>query len=386
MLVYALATPTSLDLQQELQQIQCDPTGLKIMQEKRSALTIKITELKGYCAIALKETALSAGAECALPKKTIRAPEDLADVLLLCTPAQLKNITEKCAQQAFAQLQELSKLFPRFLQTQLPALPKLMGILNVTPDSFSDGGKFASTPVAVEHALSLIAQGAAIIDIGGESTRPGAPEITESEELHRVIPVIIALHQKAPQITISIDTTKSAVARAAVASGATMINDISGLTRDPDIARVAAEAGAQLVLMHRLAPSTTMQKDPQYQDILKEILQALSASISLAKEFGVAHNKIIIDPGIGFGKTTEQNLYLIKNLEAFKSLGHPVLLGASRKSFIGQTLDRPVDQRIIGTVITSAWAQRHVDYLRVHDILENRDALILAQAINKAQL
>lgn len=386
MLCYTLTILSTKDLVQELQRLSCDTTGLTIMQEKRSALAIKITDIKGYCALALKESALSAGGECALPKKTIRTPEELVDIILLCTPEQLKNIATKCTQQAFKQLQELGMRLPQFIQTKNSKLPKIMGILNVTPDSFSDGGKFTTLETALNQALAMIEQGADIIDIGGESSRPGAQEITETEELARVIPIITALHKAAPNITISIDTTKSTVARAAIDAGATMINDISGLTRDPNLAQVAAETGAHLILMHRLGPSATMQNNPQYTDILKEIMLSLTASISLAKESGVANNKLIIDPGIGFGKTREQNLYLIKQLSAFASLGYPILLGTSRKSFIGLTLNKPINERILGTAITNAYALPHVDYIRVHDIVENKEALIMTQAILEAQV
>jgi dihydropteroate synthase len=384
MLAFLLSCPTTHDLHEELTQLCCDPAGIAIMEEKRSSLTIKITDLKGYCALALKESALSAGAECALPRDTIRQPETLSDAVLLCTPAQLKVIIDKCTRQAFQQVRELGALLPKLLAPFPDKLPQLMGILNITPDSFSDGGKFASLDAAVKHAQEMVAQGATIIDVGGESTRPGTPEISEAEELQRVIPVITALHEKEPRVIISVDTTKSGVARLGLSAGATMINDVSGLSRDPKIARVAAETGAQLVLMHRLSPSTTMQNNPQYADILKEILSSLSASIALAKAAGVTDTQIIIDPGIGFGKTQAHNLYLIKQLCAFRSLGYPLLLGASRKSFIGQTLDRPVDQRIIGTAITSVVAVPYVDYLRIHDVLENHDAVVLAKAIYKA--
>lgn len=386
MLVFHLNILAIDELQAELKSLNCDPAGLAIMQNKLSAHTIKITDLKGYCALALKETALSAGGECALPRKTIRATEELADCLLLCTPAQLITIAEKCQRQAFQELRALGKQLLTAQNTKATGLPKLMGILNVTPDSFSDGGKFLAIDKAVEHALEMCAAGASLIDIGGESTRPGSSEISETEELNRVIPVISALHKKDPQLLISIDTTKSNVARAAIAAGATMINDISGLTRDPELARVAAETGAQLVLMHRLAASETMQNSPQYTDLLKEILTALVNSVALAKTAGVAENKIILDPGIGFGKTKEHNLYLLKQLCAFRSLGYPLLLGTSRKAVIGLTLNKLPSERLLGTAITSALAEPYVEYLRVHDISENKDAILMAQAIRGAKL
>ena len=381
MLCYRLNIQNPAALEQELQRLACDPGGIVIMREKLSAITLKITDILGYCAIALKEAALSAGAECALPKNTIRKPDVPADIILLGTPSQIKIIAAKCTQQAFKQLRELGETIPRII-AEVPCSQQLMGILNVTPDSFSDGGKFTDTPKALAHAQLMITQGATIIDIGGESTRPGAVEITEAEELARVIPVITELHKHHPTMCISIDTTKSSVARAAVNAGATMINDISGLTRDPEIARVAAETGAKLVIMHRLGTSSTMQQNPEYTDLLKEILLSLQASIALAREYGVSDTQIIVDPGIGFGKTTQHNLYILQQLGAFHSLGYPVMLGVSRKSVIGNILNKDPQERILGTAVLSALTFATVDYLRVHDLSENKDALLIGKALS----
>ncbi|MBU2464032.1 MAG: dihydropteroate synthase, partial [Candidatus Edwardsbacteria bacterium] len=223
--------------------------------------------------------------------------------------------------------------------------PLIMGILNLTPDSFSDGGRFNTTDKALVQAIKMIEQGADIIDIGGESTRPGADKVSVEEEIARVVPVIEALAKKS-DIPISIDTYKSEVARRSLEAGVSIINDISGLRFDQNMAGVAAEFKAGLVLMHIKGTPEDMQKDPQYDDLLDEIKKYLKDSIKIALEAGVERSAIAIDPGIGFGKTVEHNLSLIKNLTYFKDLDCPIVIGASRKSFIGKlNNDIPADER-----------------------------------------
>ena len=224
-----------------------------------------------------------------------------------------------------------------------------MGIVNVTPDSFSDGGKYFSVDKAVDHALKLIDNGADIIDIGGESTRPGSDSISLEEELHRTIPVITKLFKLAKDVIVSIDTTKSEVAKQALESGAQIINDISGLTYDEKMIETAKEYDAGVVIMHIKGNPKTMQNNPVYDDVIKEVYDFLLAQSIISKQNNVS--KIIVDPGIGFGKSTEDNFRIIKNLDYFQSLGYPVMIGLSKKSFIGKTLNLDPDQREIGTVI-----------------------------------
>lgn len=228
-------------------------------------------------------------------------------------------------------------------------IPKIMGIVNVTPDSFSDGGKYFSVSDAVDHALKLIDEGASIIDIGGESTRPGSDPVTEKEELQRTIPVINKISQLRNDVIISIDTTKSEVARQALDSGAQIINDISGLTFDEKLIEVAKQYNAGIVIMHIKGNPKTMQQSPFYNDVVKEVYDFLSFQINKAIEKNV--NKIIVDPGIGFGKRIEDNFALIKELEIFQSLGFPILIGISKKSFIGKVLDIETDEREVASVI-----------------------------------
>ncbi|MEK6692199.1 MAG: dihydropteroate synthase [Nitrospirota bacterium] len=244
----------------------------------------------------------------------------------------------------------------------------IMGILNVTPDSFSDGGRYLDTDKAVKRALEIEKEGADIIDIGGESTRPGALPLSHEEELGRVIPVIEKLKNRL-RIPISIDTYKAEVARAAIQAGASIINDISGLRFDPDIATVAAEYDVPVVIMHIKGTPGNMQVNPVYQDLIGEILHFLEDGISIAQKAGIDEDMIIIDPGIGFGKTFEHNLEIINRLDEFKSLGMPVLFGPSRKSFIGKILDLPADDRLEGTAAAVAIGIiKGANIVRVHDV------------------
>ena len=263
----------------------------------------------------------------------------------------------------------------------------VMGVLNVTPDSFSDGGEFFLLERAVAHAEQMIAEAADIIDVGGESTRPGSAFVSEGEELQRVIPVIERLATKSP-VPISIDTTKSSVARAAIAAGAEIVNDISGLRFDPLIADEAARAKAGLVLMHSRGTPKDMQQLPPVDDIMSEVIGELRNSVLVAEERGVARDRIAIDPGIGFGKTLAQNVELIAKLDqlviAFAEF--PIMIGTSRKSFLGKLLDNaPADQRLHGTiasVVASVLNGAHI--VRVHDVKAAVEAIKVADAVRLA--
>jgi dihydropteroate synthase len=264
--------------------------------------------------------------------------------------------------------------------------PKVMGIVNVTPDSFSDGGRFASTAEGIEHARRLIAQGADILDIGGESTRPGAAPVSGFDEILRVVPLIEAI-RAASDIPISVDTMKPGVARAAVKAGATIWNDVAALRFASDAPEVAAELGCQVVLMHMLGEPGTMQDDPRYDDVVAEVEAFLLARAFTAMAAGVAREKIWLDPGIGFGKTVAHNLALLKALPRFVALGYPILLGASRKRFIsgidpsaGEATDR------LGGSLAAhlAGADAGVAAVRVHDVRETAQALDVRAAIAEA--
>lgn len=252
---------------------------------------------------------------------------------------------------------------------------KLMGIVNVTPDSFSDGGRFFDCSLAVEHALELIKAGADIIDIGGESTRPGALPVSVDEELRRVLPVIEDVRKKS-DIPISIDTTKSIVAKHSIDAGASMINDISAGRFDPEIFSVVASTKVPICLMHMQGLPQTMQINPHYENIISEIHKFLLDAISRATEAGISREQIIIDPGIGFGKTPEDNIEIIRHLDKFLDLRCPILIGTSKKSFIGKLLDLEVDKRFPATLATLAVAiEKGAHIFRVHDIAPARHFL-----------
>lgn len=260
--------------------------------------------------------------------------------------------------------------------------PYIMGILNVTPDSFSDGGRFDDLDQALRRGGELVAAGADLIDIGGESTRPGAPPVSESEELRRVLPVIEGL-QRRFTVPLSIDTSKSVVARAAVAAGAEFINDVTGLQGDAAMAGSVAASGAGLFLMHSRGRPDTMQRDTAYGDLIGEVLAFLQAGLDLAVAAGVPREKLAIDPGIGFGKSVAGNLEILRRLDAFHELGRPILLGTSRKSFIGTVLGEadPL-QRLHGTLATVALGVAHGALLhRVHDVGPARAVALMAWAV-----
>ena len=249
-----------------------------------------------------------------------------------------------------------------------------MGILNVTPDSFSDGGKFNQMDAALKHAEEMIADGAAILDIGGESTRPGYTKISDEEEISRVVPVIEAV-KKEFDIPISVDTYKSCVAKAAAEAGADLINDIWGLKYDDHMADVIAKSGLACCLMHN-------RDNAEYQNFMEDMKQDLRETIALAKAAGIEDDKIILDPGVGFAKSYENNLEAIRRLEELKELNYPVLLGTSRKSVIGLTLDLPAAERVEGTLVTTVMAvEADCMFVRVHDVKENYRAIQMTEAI-----
>ena len=264
--------------------------------------------------------------------------------------------------------------------------PQIMGILNVTPDSFSDGGRFLDPAAALAQARAMAADGAALLDIGGESTRPGAAEVPVAEEIARTEPVIAAL--RGAGVPLSIDTRKAEVARAALAAGAGLVNDVSALTFDAALAGVVAAAGVPLVLMHARGTPATMQEDPVYDDVLLDVYDWLERRIAVAEAAGIARGQIVVDPGIGFGKTAAHNLALIRGLSLFHGLGCPVLLGASRKRFIGTISgEERADRRVAGSLaVALAGAAQGVHLLRVHDVAETRAALALARAISGEDL
>jgi len=254
----------------------------------------------------------------------------------------------------------------------------VMGILNITPNSFYDGGRLLDVGTAIEFGLSMIEDGADILDIGGESSRPGAESISPHQELTRVLPVLEGLRAKT-SIPISIDTTKASVAKAALRAGADIVNDISALRFDPDMARTVSEAGAKVVLMHMQGTPRIMQQDPHYDDVVKEVGDFLMERAEHAQAVGIPPEHIILDPGIGFGKLLEHNLSLLRQLPKLVSYGYPVLVGLSRKSFLGQLLDLPATERLEGTIAVNTIAiLGGASIIRVHDVKEGRRTAAVA--------
>jgi dihydropteroate synthase len=256
-----------------------------------------------------------------------------------------------------------------------------MGVLNVTPDSFSDGGLYLDHDAALAHGTQLMADGADLIDVGGESTRPGAEPVGAEEEVRRVIPVIERLAASV-SVPLSVDTTKAQVARAALAAGASFVNDVSALRLDPAMAAVVAESGADLCLMHMLGEPRTMQDDPRYDDVVSEVKAFLEERLAFAVGEGISEERIWLDPGIGFGKTREHNLELLRRLGEIVAIGRPLVVGASRKRFIGALTGRPEAERLPGSLAAAVLAfERGASMLRVHDVRETRDALVIAGSV-----
>ena len=257
-----------------------------------------------------------------------------------------------------------------------------MGVVNVTPDSFSDGGEFLDPDAAVSHGLRLAGDGAAILDVGGESTRPGADPVAADEELRRVVPVIERLAAEAAGAEVSVDTTKHAVARAALEAGATIVNDVSAFRFEPELAGLVAEHGARCCLMHMLGEPRTMQQDPRYEDVVSDVKSFLEDRLAFAVDEGIPAERVLLDPGIGFGKTVEHNLALLRRLDELVAIGCPVVVGTSRKSFLGKLAGgRSERERLPGTIATTviAW-ERGATVFRVHDVLQVGDALAVAAA------
>lgn len=266
---------------------------------------------------------------------------------------------------------------------------RLMGIVNVTPDSFSDGGAFMDVDAAVEHACALVGEGADIVDIGGESTRPGAEPVAEEEELRRVLPVIEGLVARETAAQISIDTSKAVVARAALAAGASLVNDVSALRADAEMAGVVADSGAECCLMHMRGEPRTMQADPRYDDVVDDVRAFLGERLAFAVGQGIAAERVMLDPGIGFGKTEAHNLELLRRLQEIAELGRPLVIGTSRKGFLGGILARAaglgepvgVAERLAGTLASNVLAyERGASVFRVHDVGPVRDALAVTAA------
>jgi dihydropteroate synthase len=367
--------------------------GIDLMSNKALFRVVRVTGLDVRAANILKQEMLSRGGEVAISREVYELAGQTADCLIMGTLTQYERLLPKLRQQPFG-LRRLAAGIETALRnygTARPAAPAgldlsraplLMGVLNLTPDSFSDGGSYAGPEAAVAAGLALVEEGADFVDLGGESTRPGADYVSAEEESGRLLPVVKALAPHLPG-RLSIDTYKASVAAQALAAGAYMINDISALRMDPEMVAVVRDADCPLVLMHMQGVPRTMQESPSYDDVVEEVYDFLVERLNWAVDQGLKEENLLVDPGIGFGKTTAHNLEILRNLAAFRSLGRPLVVGTSRKRFLGAILDLPDprarDQATAATTALAAWEGAHV--IRVHQVGMNREAVDIARAL-----
>ncbi len=386
-----------------MRQIRVDSYGIKIMAPKAITHLIRVGSLSCIAANILKQEMLSLGADAAVSRDTLTGRAKKTDCLLMGNLSQFNRLNQKLYRQPFGLsllAQELGAAIENYEKANFridlgryklnlnPKRTAIMGVMNITPDSFSGDGLLRASGFGLqanilEYAGQLIKDGADIIDVGGESSRPQAKAVGVKEEISRVVPVIKLLSKriKAP---ISVDTYKPEVAKQALDSGAVMVNDISGL-RNNAMTRLVAKYRAGIVIMHMKGNPRTMQRNPVYKSLIDEIIEYFHQAISKAVSAGIDKAKIILDPGIGFGKLPEQNLEILKKLKAFKALGMPILVGPSRKSFIGKILNAPPKERVFGTVSACVLAaQNGAHIVRVHDVKAVRQALRVAEQINKS--
>ncbi len=382
---------------QQMKEMGVDPIGVKLMEGKTLYFNLKVEGIEPKRADLLKQEMLSLGGDVAVNGRGFDCSAEQTDALLMGTQKHFEKLIFKLEQ--YPDLQPLGQSIRDTIKNisrtrysvrcrkrtlMLGRRTLLMGVLNVTPDSFSDGGLFFDKERAISHGRRMVEEGADIIDIGGESTRPGAKPLDLEEELRRVIPVIESL-AKEVDVPISIDTYKSEVAKRAIGAGAEIINDISGLHFDPALAQIAAKEDTPLILMHIRGTPETMQKNVHYDSLFSEILRYLRDSIQRAESAGLDPQQVVIDPGIGFGKTLEGNLLIIKNLHEFRILGKPILLGTSRKTFIGKILGAEAGERLEGTISSIAIGVLNgAHIIRSHDVLPAKKAIAVADAIRLA--
>jgi dihydropteroate synthase len=382
-------------VRRQLARIQVDPCGIDLMAPKALLETVLLEKVPCGAANILKQEMLALGGDAAVARGTVACSVDHTDVLLMATRKQLDQLINRLPRQPFGlkglagdlkRLREISLRPAQVLTGKKCSLdvtrPQVMGIINVTPDSFFDGGTCHDLDATLRQAEQQVKDGVDLFDVGGESTRPGAALVSLELELERVVPVVKAL-KRAFDLPVSVDTNKAAVADAVLCDGADFVNDISGLTFDPEMANVIARHGAGVFVMHTRGRPDEMQRDTQYHDLINEVMAGLQRSVDLARNAGIAAASISVDPGIGFGKSVAGNLEILRRLDDVAALGYPVLIGTSRKSFIGQVLDQPQpQQRLIGSVASVAVAaQNGAQIFRVHDVAETRLAVDLAWAI-----
>lgn len=383
--------------EEHLAQAGVDPEGIRIMKSKARNLIIRVDNVSAPAANIIKQQLLSLGGDAAVHRDAITGRGEKSTVYIIADERRLAILTEKLKNQPF-DLPALGTEIERLLrihhnppekiplphgEIDLTAGPVIMGVINVTPDSFSDGGRYLDPDKAFERALEMVEEGASIIDIGAESTRPGSKELPQAAEIERVKPVLEKLAGRLP-VPISIDTRKADVARLAVVSGASIINDISGLRHDKEMVKVTLETKAALTVMHMKGTPANMQEDPQYTDAVTEIIEWLDTRTGGLVSEGIEREKIIVDPGIGFGKRLQDNLAILNELGDFHNLGFPVMIGYSRKSFIGMLTGREPAERLSGGFAAlGKCLESGVQIIRVHDVKETADYCKVWKAIEQ---
>lgn len=388
------------DAKVELKDIGVHNGEIREMAEKAVFRNLKIKNLDLRRANILRQAALSLGASVSATKEFYDLNTEKIDILISANLSQYNKLYHKLVKNPIdlsVIAEEIRDVLIKYDRKITPVVignqefdfenkSYVMGILNITPDSFSDGGKNRSIDDAVKNAKMMVEHGAHIIDIGGESSRPGAEYVPVDDELERVLPVLKRL-VKEIDVPISIDTYKAEVARECLKAGAHIINDISGLKADSEMAKVISDAGAYCILMHMQGNPKTMQNNPKYDDLIDDLIYELKKSITIAEKAGVESQKIILDPGIGFGKTFDHNLEILNKMDEFKSLGKPILIGASRKKFIGDILSSEVGDRLEGSLaIATISAYKGAAILRVHDVRETSKVLKISDAVKNSKI
>lgn len=390
-----LSIDNPVDLKRELAAVGADPQCWPIFLAKSRVVAVKIEGLSTAGANILKQTAIACGGDCAVNRSIVSGRVRHTDAVLFVTMRQLRVLLDRLASQpeCVARLvPELVELSGRILlparaiklggkTIDLGSRTYVMGILNVTPDSFSDGGRFLEPPAALDHAVAMAEEGADFIDVGAESTRPGSRSVSAKQQLARLLPVLRAL-KKRVKVPVSVDTTSATVAQAALREGADIVNDVSGLAGDRRMAAVVARAGVPCILMHMKGRPRTMQQNPDYRDLMSEVVGCLAAALGRGEQAGIKRRQMLVDPGIGFGKTAAHNLEILRRLAELRSLGAPIVVGPSRKRFIGAVSDAPPGERLEGTIAACVLAAANgANVLRVHDVKPVVKSLKLADAI-----
>ena len=394
--VRLLSLKSSNDVRNEISKIGSDEYSLNSLAMKGKFIVLKIHKLNPASCNIIKQIALSSGTDAAVHRDVITGKQKHSDLLLFGTLKEIERIGKKLRKQPFG----LDKIGTRLLsytdekdkkqylntaerKIEIGKKTLIMGILNVTTDSFSDGGKYIDKDKAVNRALKMVEEGADMIDIGGESSRPGAEPVSLAQELKRVIPVLTELRGKI-DVPISIDTYKNTVAEKAIEMGAEMVNDISGLRFDKRMVDVVRENRAAIVIMHMKGRPRNMQNNPCYDDVIQEIYNFLQERADFSIKNGIDRESIVVDPGIGFGKRVKDNLVILNRLREFKSLGFPVLIGTSKKSFIGATLYLPMEERLEPNLAACGITlEEGVDIVRVHDVAETRKFIDMFESIRR---